>query len=363
MPRSFGTLSLVDTLRSIDSTNINEYGLDNLYADVDLLLQAHNAITADIYGEFGETTQDKIRRYGNTVGVAGFQELDEWGIADAQKTSISGTDVGFPLRRFGRATQWTRLYFDTKTPADFIKETTQILIDDVLNIQTQMRRALFTSTNNLTYIDRLDNKVTLPVRALLNADGAAIPPDRYGNSFNGATHTHYLATASLVSANVDAALDTLIEHNIDGGDRLFIYINRAQEAAFTALSGFLYYERSTIQRGGGYTGNVLTQGQRDDVTPDDVAIGMWDGYAEVWIKPWVPSTYILFFVRSAEGVLTIRTPRFFDGSLRLAYDHEHHPLTANMWERFLGVGVWQRHKAAVLFTGGAAYANPTLSYP
>lgn len=363
MARNFGTLSLVDTLRVIDNANINDYGLDNLYANLNLLLQAHNLITADVLGEFGESTTDKIRRYGNTVGLGGFQELDEWGIADAQKTSIAGTDVGFPLRRFGRATQWTQLYFEQKTPADFIKETTQTLIDDVVNIQSQLRRALFTSTNNLTYVDRLDDRTTVPVRALLNADGASIPPDRYGNTFNGATHTHYLATASLTAANVDALLDTLIEHNIDAGDRIFIYINRANEAAFAALSGFLYYERATIQRGGGYTGNILTQGDRSDTTPDDVAIGMWDGFAEVWLKPWIPTNYILAFVRSATGVLTVRTPRFTDGSLRLVYDHNHHPLTANMYQRMMGVGVWQRHKAAILQTNNGTYQIPTISYP
>lgn len=362
MARNFGTLQLADTLRQIDNANIMEYGLDNLYANVQILLQAHNAIMDDVMN-FVETTDDRVRRYGTHAPNRGFQELDEYGAADVQKTAVSGVDVGFPLRKFGRGTGWTREYWEAKTPADFIKEMNTVLQDDVLNIQAQARRALFTSTNNLSYIDRFDTGTTLPVRALLNADGAAIPPDQWGNEFNGATHQHYLGTASLTAANVDATIDTVVEHGVMPGESIRIFINRGNEAAFTALTGFQYYERERITRGGGYTGDILEGGVRNDLKPDDVAIGLWDGYAEVWLKPWVPLNYVLVFLAGGEeGVLVRRRPIYRPaGMLRPVYEHNHHPLTAKEWERKIGFGVWQRHKAAILYIGNATYQNPTIS--
>lgn len=366
MARNFGSLAVLDTLRAIDKDNIMDYGMDNLYADMSDLLEAHNVITADILNDFAETSTDEVDRYGGTLGKLGFQELDETGIASAQKTGVTGVDIGFPLRRFGRATQWTSLYWKTHSPADFAKEITQMLLDDVTNIENQLRRALFKSTNNLTYVDRLASKKTLPLRALLNADSAPIPPDRYGNTFDASTHTHYLATASLTASNVDSLIDTIVEHGVDAGESLNIYINRADEAAFAALSGFLYFERETIERGGGFTGDMLTTGNRQDLVPDNVAIGMWDGTATVWLKPWVPANYILASLVGGEGTKALRRrvpPWAGGGDLNLDYEHEHSPFTARQWERFLGVSVFTRHKAAVLYTGGGTYTIPTIAAP
>lgn len=366
MARNYGSLSIVDTLRSITGATIIEYGIDNLYANMTKLLDAHNLMTADILGTFASRTKDKQRRYGGSaLGVGGFQELSETGIPRPQKTAVTGVDVGFPLRRFGRATQWTALYWKTKTPADFIKEMQAVLFDDVYNIEAQLRRALFWSANNLSYIDRFDNKVTLPVRAMLNADGADIPADRFGNAFNGATHNHYLATASLTAANVDALVNTLIEHDLGPGERVLIYINRNDQTSFGALTGFKEYPQTLLQPGGGSTATVQLGGTHDDYAIDDVAIGRWDGFVEVWLKPWVPAGYILAFVTGSDTdeILQWREPWWGSGDLELFYEHEHSPMTANAWERYMGIGVYVRHKGAVLYTGGASYVNPTITFP
>ena len=364
MARNFGSLSIVDTLRTIDATNINDYGIDNLYANMRLLLDAHNTMTNEILDTFGYKSKDKIDRYGGTIGPGGFQQLSETGVPAPQKTSISGVDVGFPLYRFGRATQWTHLYWKQKTPADFIKEMVQLMIDDVTNIEQQLKRTLFNSVNNLTYIDRFDNLQQLPVRALLNADSAPIPPDKYGNTFNPATHTHYLATASVTASNVDALVTTVVEHGMSEGEQIFIYINRADEAAFTALSGFKYYEYDQIQRGGGYTGDIQLGGSRPTTELDNVAIGRWDSYVEVWLKPWIPAGYYLCFASGGiDQLIRWRTPFWGDGDLELMYEHEHHPFTAQAWERYMGLGIWIRHKAAILYTGGGTYVVPTFPYP
>lgn len=364
MARNFGTLSIVDTLRVIDDANIMEYGLDRLYDNMNLLLQAHNEITTDIMG-FVTRTTDKVRRYGTNLAINDFQEVDEWGGADAQKAGVSGVDVGFPLRRFVRATQWTSTYWEVKTPADFIQQMASLFLGDVINIQRALRRAIFTSTNNLAYIDRFDDLTTLPIRAFLNADGAFIPPDRFGNTFDPATHTHYLATAALTAANVDSLISTLVEHDLEQGENIFIYINKGNEAAFTALAGFQYYEQERVTRGGGYTGDLMEGGTRNDKAVDDVAIGLWDGWVEVWLKPWVPLNYLFAFATGSiigGGPLIMRQPKFRPaGNLRLMYEHEHHPLTAREWERKFGIGVWGRHKGAAMYTAGGAYVIPTIS--
>jgi hypothetical protein len=232
---------------------------------------------------------------------------------------------------------------------------------DTAQVRASLSRALFTPTNNLTYKDRLVDGVTLPLRALLNADGAAIPDDEFGNTFNGATHTHYLATASLIAANIESAVTTVVEHGVTG--RMVIYINRAQETAVSGFANFDPYMLPMVRPGGGSTADVTDT----DIEPFDLynrAIGVWNGAIEVWVKPWVPASYIV--VADIDPGRRILARRRREGNaaldaLQIVADDEKYPLRAQTMEREFGVSVWAREKAAVLYTGGGSYVTPTFT--
>jgi hypothetical protein len=186
--------------------------------------------------ELCEPTTDRLRRYGGVSSVNMIRG-DEFSRPEAQKM-LPGVNIGIPLEMYQVALQWTRKYFQTHTVAELQGQVNAIRTADEVRIVLEIQRALFTPTNNLTYVDHLvDNStsITLPIRALLNGDGTAIPADPWGNTF-ATSHTHYVGTASLVASDLTALITLVQEHYNQGGIR--VYINQAQEAAVRALTGF-----------------------------------------------------------------------------------------------------------------------------
>lgn len=81
-------------------------------------------------------------------------------------------------------------------------------------------------------------------------------------------------------------------------------------------------------------------------------------------KNWVPANYIIVVVNNSPvgKVLTFRRRNVNGyGNFRMVAEHEHYPLRAQHFEREFGLGVWNRFGAAVLYTGGTSYTNPTIT--
>jgi hypothetical protein len=354
---SYGTLSVSDLLAATGQS-IADYGEDKAFAAIAQGLAAHNALVRDMLTSLCDVTAERLGRFG-TTGAGEMIEVDEFGAADTQKV-VPGSNVGWPLRKVQYAIQWTRTYMLTHTPAELAGQFEAAKDADIRRIQRDIARAFFKPTNNLTYVDRLTDLAVLPIRALLNADSTGIPYGPNGEVFDGTTHTHYLGTASLVAANVSALIETVVEHGVGSGIRL--YINRAQEAAIRAMtSNFTPYIDARIIPADTTT---RANGSLDMTALYNRAIGVFDA-AEVWIKPWVPSGYMLAVdtstpmkplrVRTRTGTLEGL------GALSIAADHEHYPLRAQMMEREFGIAAWTRWNGAALFTTNATYANPTIN--
>jgi len=353
MATSYGTLQVLDTQAA--NQTIAQFGEDRAFAAIQANLDAHNMIVREMIGDLVDPTVDRQRRYGG-VAEGEMVEVDEYGTADAQKIA-AGVTVGFPMRLFQYSIQWTRLYMMNRTVAELDAQYVAARTADIRNIQRQIKRALFTPTNNLAYIDRLVDNVNVPLRALVNADGTAIPNDPYGQPFDSSTHTHYLATTTLTEAAALNVVETVVEHGFGVGVRL--YINRASEATFRAFSNFTPYFDMRIQPGANERtapGRTLDMG-----TMYNRAIGIF-GPAEVWVKPWVPSGYLFCFdAASPLKPLVLRTrDGGLAGDLTIAADHEHYPLRAQTMDREFGIGVWNRTNGAVLYVGGATYTAPTI---
>ncbi len=352
----YGTLSVLDQLNASQQT-VTEFGEDQAFDAIQRSLDAHNAITAEALGDLVEFTSDNLRRYG-TVSTMEMEEVDEFGAVDTQKMT-AGANVGFPLRKSQIAIQWTRTFMLTQRAGELAAQAVAAQEADRRGIQRSIKRAVFGPTNSLTYVDRLVDNVTLPLRALVNADGTGIPNGPNGEAFDGATHTHYLATAALVAANVSALIETVVEHGVTGQVRL--YINRAQEAAIRAMANFQPYMDARIIPS---VNASRADGALLMTNINSRAIGTFDA-AEVWVKPWIPASYLFAFdARTTAKPLAFRTRTGAPtglGALAIAADHEHYPLRAQHMEREYGISVYTRTAGAVLYVGSASYVAPVFN--
>jgi hypothetical protein len=355
---SFGTLGTLDTLASSQQT-IAQYGEDRAFSDIQRSLEIDNRILMESMSPLVERTTDRQRRYGGTANMT-MQEVDEFGRSDAQKVA-AGVTVGFPLRLFDISVQWNRKFFQNATAAELAAQMTAAQASYRRKVLLEMKKALF-NPMNYTFEDALVDHVDLSVKRLVNADSAAIPLGPNGGTFDGATHTHYIARVSTLAAtDIDAVINTVIEHHAEG--RPMLYINRASESAvrgFNSAGQFLAYQPVTIQpsddsiraRGGTLAGTPI----------DNRAIGIWGtSNTEVWVKPWVPANYMFAWVAGAPAPLVFRTRNAGGGGLTVAADDELHPLRAETLEAEFGFGVWTRTNGAVLYTGGTSYTAPTLT--
>src|SRR5436190_1473281 len=233
---SYGTFTTLDTLATLNNTTVAQIGEDTAFAAIDAALAAHNAIMQDLMSSLVDTTTDRLRRYGGPANMV-MDEMDELGTPDAQKVP-AGSNVGFPLRLYGGSLQWTRKAFQNMMASEFAAQVTAMMDADKNVVIRQVKRAIYTPTN-VTFADRLIDGVSLPVKALVNADSAPIPLGPNGEVFNAATHTHYLFSAAFVAANLSSLISTVTEHY--GSGNIIVCINQADEAAVRAFTGFVAY--------------------------------------------------------------------------------------------------------------------------
>lgn len=360
---AYGTLAALDTLATLSNTTVADFGEDNAFREIDAALAAHNRIEQELLSDFVDPTTDRLRRYGSQDSMT-MNEVDEFGRPDAQKIS-AGATVGFPLRLYEISVQWTRKYLQNATGEELAKQVVAVMDADSKVIQREIKRALFNPTN-ATVLDRLVDNVSLAIKRLVNADGASIPLGPNGESFDGATHTHYLftAAASLAAADMNSLIETVIEHHPSGS--ALVYINRAQETAVRGLTGFTAYLDARLMPGGGATG-VQANSSLSSFNVNERAIGIYSAggvSAEIWVKPFVPSGYLFAWVRGAPVPMVMRTRNAGGGNLELVADDELHPLRARSWERECGFAAWTRTNGAILFVdalSGSAYAAPTIT--
>jgi hypothetical protein len=350
----YGTLSVLDTLRASQQT-IAQYGEDNAFKGIEAARLAHNDIFNDMLMDFIERSPDRQRRYGGDSTME-MEEVDEFGRSDAQKTA-AGVTVGFPLRKYDISVQWTKDFMETATVSELAAQFIAAEDAHLRLLYRQIKRALFYPTN-YTFVDNLVDYVELPVKALVNADSAAIPPSPNGVTFDASTLTHYLARAggSLAASDVSALISTVRQHFASGEVR--VYINQAQEAAIRAMTAnFTPYFDARIIPGSATT---VANGALDQSNMYNRAIGIFDS-AEVWVKPWVPANYLFAFVKGAPVPLVLRERMPGRAGLRIVAENEYHPLRTQTLQSEFGIGVWTRTNGAVLYTGDTTYAAPTLN--
>lgn len=358
---AYGTLMSWDTLAASLAT-VQNLGEDRVFEAIDQRLAVHNALVREKVDELVEFTDVQLARWGD-VDTLTMEELSELGTPNAQKMTTTGLTVGFPLRLYGVTLQWTRTFFKNASGKEIANQVKAAEDADLRAIDYEIKRALFRPTN-YTFTDRLSkNRADLPIKVLLNADGAAIPPGVEGITFDPNTHTHYLATASLIASNLQALIETVIEHHADG--RAVVDINRGNETAVRALTGFVAYPPEFLQYGSGVT---VARGLAPTNQVYNRAIGMFEANgvsAEIRVKPWIPLNYLFaHLIGGTEKLVRLRVREGepeTQGNLELVFEDEVHPLRARVLEREFGAGVWTRSAGAILYAGGGSYVQPTFT--
>ncbi|HSW29289.1 MAG TPA: hypothetical protein VLH75_07305 [Longimicrobiales bacterium] len=351
MAKKTGSLTIADLLAA-RFQSVAEYGEDTVQDVLAADIAAHNLITTQMLTELCEITTDRQALSGSSLSGE-MVEVDEHGRAPTQRDR-PGSTVGFPLKLYQFNVGWTRKWLEGATPADLAIKTQGAEKAHLRRIQTDIKKAVYESAN-YTHRDHLVDDVDLAVKRFLNADSAPIPDGPNGETFTASTHTHYDANATLTAAVLTAIIDDVVEHG--HGDRVRLNINRSNEAAVRALTGFTAYvdPRLTLQADANEP-TVRATINRLDNRP----IGLF-GAAEVWVKPWAIADY--YFAHALGGPKPLafrqRTQAALQG-LRMVSQSDIHPLVVDFMEAEFGLGVRTRTNGAVLYVGGASYVDPTI---
>lgn len=352
MAISTGTYD-ISALLAARFQSVADFGLDTIQRILQADLAAHNTIVRSMVEELADIVTDRQRLYGTSVGGE-MVEVDEYGRAPTQRVA-PGSTVGFPLRLFQFALGWTRKFMEVATPADLAQHQLAAQGAHMRAVQRDLKRAVYLASN-YTYRDHLVDNVDLSVKRLVNADSAGIPNGPNGETFDGATHTHYDANASLTATVLKNTINDVIEHG--HGAQVRVAFNKADETAVRALTGFVAYADPRLV----YRNTDTPENTVDLSRLDNRAIGIFEG-AEVWIKSWAIANYAFAWDAGDPRkpiAFRQRSQTTLQG-LRIAADNDAYPLHAQYMEAEFGMGVWTRTNGAVLYFAGGAYTDPTIS--
>ena len=358
---AYGTNTTLDALRATQQTVV-DIGLDRTFEIVRQVFAIHNDLLTDQRQRFMTDTTDRMRRGGGSASMA-LMELDEFGTPDAQKIT-AGANIGFPLRRYGGALQWTGLALKRMTGEEIAIQVAGIMDADTINLTNAMKAAIYRPSNysfDDRFVDHLNSAWTLPVKALANADSFPIPPGPNGEVFTESTHTHYLVaatTSTFAAVDLDALIATVREHYGTGTG--YVYINQADAATVSGFTKFrAVVDTRIIQPNSATYVNPAVAGL-DTVNTNNRLIGIYDG-VEIWVKPWAIASYPVahWAGPGIDKPLVYRyDPVLGGGRMTLTYEGEVHDLKADVYERFFGIAVWNRLCLAVLDVGHGTYTSP-----
>ena len=356
MAMTTGTHDVASTL-AVANQSVASFGVDKVAEALAAQRAAHNRIVReDLMGSLVDITTERLRVSG-MAATGTMMEVDEYGLAPTQKQPTP-TTVGLPLKLYQWPIGWTAKWMEIKTPADLALQQAGAFEAHLNVLQREIKKAFYLSAN-YTFIDRLIDRVSLPVKRLYNADSVVIPNGPNNQSFDGSTHTHYSAesTSEMTAAGVTALIANVVEHGVRGP--VIVAIAAADETAMRALTGFTAATDAELILS---TTTARTVQSLDMFDPNDRMIGKF-GAAQVWVKPWAIANYVAAYDSDpANKPLSLRQrEQTALQGFQLAATNTSHPLTADVFEAEFGIGVWNRGKMAVLYTAGTSYTDPTIT--
>lgn len=349
-----GTFDVASLLANKQTTAAT-FGLENIATVLQNDIAVQNRVMNGMIQEFAERTTERLMLVGASDS-GDMVEVDQFGRSRTQKPAV-GANLGVPLRLFQYAVGWTRKYFEQTSVADVVLRASGGQKAYRKKVILEMKRAIYRSAN-YTFRDRLVAPVVdLPVKRFANADSFGIPEGPNGETFDASTHQHYTFNATLTAPTLLAHVNNVAEHTNTGA--LQTYINSADEAAVSALTGFK--PATDIRFATGNTDGTLLAPRLDYRRMNDRAIGTF-GPSEVWVKPWAIANYAVTLDTAApQKALAFRQrTNAADAGLGIAAELDAFPLHAQYMEAEFGIAVQNRVAGAVFYFAGGAYADPTL---
>lgn len=347
-----GTMTLAD-LRANRFQSVAAFGLDTITEVFQRDLAVHNGLVAGMLGQYCSLTADRQRIYG-TSGNTDMIQADEFSRAPTQKV-LTGQTLGFPFRKFAYAVGWTFDSLNVRTVGEVADQLAAAKKAHLKMVQRRFKRALYTPTNSTFFDELVLPQLNLDVKAFLNADGADIPEGPNGEAFDGSTHTHYTAEASLTAAGLKASIATVIEHG--HGGQLVTVIAASNEATVKALSGFTPLEDPRLILG---TNDDAADRRLDITRVNDRLIGYFE-QSLVVTKPWAIAGYaVTADLADPIKPLVCRTRDGGAPAMRMVATMPNFPLLCEQMAAEFDFGVQNRSNGAVhQFTNGT-YQTPTF---
>ncbi len=334
-----------------------DFGFDNINAIFAQQLAFWNGEVSMALSQLVMPTTERQGISGSSTSVRGIK-LDEYGKGRGKKDA-PGSTVAAPLDRYSYPLGKTSMWLLNAKVIDLGQYFQSVQAAYLRDLRMEMKMAIFNSANR-TYIDINKDNVSLSIKAFVNADGEPIPDSpQDGAVFDPDTHDHYLATASLVDANGLSLVATVAEHSVAAD--LVIILNRADLAAWQALASFTPAQSSRIEIFRDTAADDVPFIRDDRTKTSDKFVGTYD-IADVWVKPWGISAYPMCYDRNAPKSLMYRQHESGTAQgLRQTQEFTLNPFTLDFYEALFGFGVLTRTNGAVLYTGGGAYVDPTIT--
>lgn len=315
------------------SMTVVDFGEDKAYEEIERALSAHNNIVKDLLRNFCGFTTAQTSLYGNLP-------------------------MGYPLQRHSMALGWSEEWLKNHTVADLAQHYVLANLADIKHIQKDFNRALFNPTNNLGYQDHLVDSTIIPLRAFFNGDQEESPVSTHGKPVD-LNHTHYTASEHLDAKAITDLVENVVEHGVVG--ELVLIIHKDQQAEVQRLLDLDLRAAAIFVQDGAYG----TAG-----SPVNKVVGKFtygDHEVTVWVKPWCLKNYMVAIDkgRDEETVddvvipsvkpFAVRYLKQIGMDLKMGFEHEAHPLRAQVLKRTMGIGVANRHMVAVHQIGSTIY--------
>lgn len=352
MPDLTGASTIQDLI-AVETISSIEYGINTIEEVLRNDLAAWNAVVGDALSMLAVDTTERLERHGASA-EGDMLRADEFS-AGLTLRQQGGSDVAYPLYKFLRNVGWTLDSLKVATPADLARAQLGVQKAHQRAIYTELRRAFYKPTNFSVADDLIDGQ-TLNVKRLYNADSDPIPDGPYGETFDGATHDHYNANATLTEAALDAAITDVLEHR--QGASVQIVTVTSNIANFEALTNYESLRGVQIVPAEDSDRPI----QRFDATQNDnKVVGIYKGSWPVWVKPWGLANYALILDANGERPLKRRQRQQAAlRGLRMKSTSQLEPLIVDFFEAEFGFGVWDRSAAAVLQFNNGTYQDPAI---
>jgi hypothetical protein len=348
--------------------------LNAIWTQYQELLDAWNATRQPLIDLLTFSVTDVIEDVAQGV-EEDFEESTEFGQPRAVRPLTTIQQRAYDFKWYDVAARFTFRFLADATARQVDMVQSQILeADNRLQFRLVMKR-LYNNANNNTTI----NNVAYQAKPLYNADSEYIPPYA-GNTFNAATHTHYVTSGAAVmdSGDVEAGASLLEEHGYkrSTGFQIVVLVNPSAAAAIR-----LWKAGQANSNGAIATYDFVPPTGTNIILPSTVqlfgaqpaqtfagfdVVGAYGPYLIVQDNN-TPTGYMAFFATAGGSQSTnlIGIREHVDQSLRglilKGGDRNAYPIVNSTYVRGLGTGVRTRGAGAVMqITANASYTTPTL---